>query len=95
MTTKSNGCIILIAALDDKHIVVTSKHSIGRNVNVSTDGGVSHSERGEYWLEQHVEKVGRKKEDLAKELFERGLTAVAEVRFPFLLSDGPASSCAW
>ncbi|BGP42918.1 tRNA ligase [Rhodotorula kratochvilovae] len=79
LTTKSNGCIILIAALDEKHIVVTSKHSIGRNANVNTEGGVSHSERGEYWLEKHVERVGRTKEDLAKELFARNLTAVAEL----------------
>ncbi|GAA5899650.1 hypothetical protein JCM8208_000617 [Rhodotorula glutinis] len=79
LTTKSNGCIILIAALDAKHLVVTSKHSIGNNVNANTEGGVSHSQRGEYWLDKHVERVGRTKEDLAKELFERNLTAVAEL----------------
>ncbi|KPV72607.1 uncharacterized protein RHOBADRAFT_29768 [Rhodotorula graminis WP1] len=79
LTTKSNGCIILIAALDAKHLVVTSKHSIGNNVNANTEGGVSHSQRGEYWLDKHVERVGRTKEDLAKELFERDLTAVAEL----------------
>ncbi|GAA5955304.1 hypothetical protein JCM21900_003039 [Sporobolomyces salmonicolor] len=79
LTTKSNGCIILIAALTPQHIVVTSKHSIGRNANLATEGGVSHSERGEYWLERHVEKVGKRKEDLAKELYERNLTAVAEL----------------
>jgi tRNA ligase len=49
---------------------------------------VSHSERGEYWLEEHVKKVGKTKEDLAKELFERNLTAVAEVR-SHLLSLSP------
>ncbi|GAA5836744.1 hypothetical protein JCM9279_007646 [Rhodotorula babjevae] len=79
LTTKSNGCIILIAALDAQHLVVTSKHSIGNNVNANTEGGVSHSQRGEYWLDKHVERVGRTKEDLAKELFERNLTAVAEL----------------
>ncbi|GAA5902703.1 hypothetical protein JCM6882_004046 [Rhodosporidiobolus microsporus] len=79
LTTKSNGCIILIGALDEKHIVVTSKHSIGKNANLTTEGGVSHSQRGEYWLEQHVEKVGNTKEGLAKALFERNLTAVAEL----------------
>lgn len=89
LTTKSNGCIILIAALDAKHLVVTSKHSIGNNANANTEGGVSHSQRGEYWLEQHVERVGRTKEDLAKELFERNLTAVAEVRQS--LSLGPTT----
>lgn len=89
LTTKSNGCIILIAALDAKHLVVTSKHSIGNNANANTEGGVSHSQRGEYWLEKHVERVGRTKEDLAKELFERNLTAVAEVRQS--LSLGPTT----
>ncbi|BGP27138.1 tRNA ligase [Rhodotorula toruloides] len=79
LTTKSNGCIILIAALTPSNLVVTSKHSVGRNANLGTEGGVSHSERGEYWLEQHVKKVGRTKEDLAKELFEMNLTAVAEL----------------
>ncbi|GAA6030850.1 hypothetical protein JCM8097_008906 [Rhodosporidiobolus ruineniae] len=79
LTTKSNGCIILIGALDEKHLVVTSKHSIGNNPHLSTEGGISHSQRGEYWLEQHVAKVGKKKEDLAKVLFERNLTAVAEL----------------
>ncbi|KWU43436.1 RNA ligase [Rhodotorula sp. JG-1b] len=79
LTTKSNGCIILIGALDEKNLVVTSKHSIGRNANLSTENGVSHSERGEHWLERHLESVGRKKEDLAAELFRRNLTAVAEL----------------
>ena len=79
LTTKSNGCIILIGALDEKNLVVTSKHSIGRNANLSTENGVSHSERGEHWLERHLESVGRTKEDLAAELFRRNLTAVAEV----------------
>ncbi|GAA5824856.1 hypothetical protein JCM11251_005368 [Rhodosporidiobolus azoricus] len=79
LTTKSNGCIILIGALDENHIVVTSKHSIGKNANLTTEGGVSHSQRGEYWLEQHVKKVGKTKEALAKALFERNLTAVAEL----------------
>ncbi|GAA5968581.1 hypothetical protein JCM11641_007685 [Rhodosporidiobolus odoratus] len=79
LTTKSNGCIILIGALDSKHLVVTSKHSIGKNANLTTEDGISHSQRGEYWLEKHVEKVGKSKEDLAKVLFERNLTAVAEL----------------
>ncbi|BGP19484.1 hypothetical protein JCM10213_006304 [Rhodosporidiobolus nylandii] len=79
LTTKSNGCIILIGALDAKHLVVTSKHSIGKNANLTTEDSVSHSQRGEYWLEKHVAKVGKTKEDLAKTLFERNLTAVAEL----------------
>lgn len=34
---------------------------------------------GEYWLERHLEKAGKTKEELAKELYDRNLTAVAEV----------------
>ncbi|GAA5900734.1 tRNA ligase [Sporobolomyces salmoneus] len=79
LTTKSNGCIILIAALTPTHLIVTSKHSIGKNSNLSTEGSVSHSERGEYWLERHLESVGKTKRDLAKELWEQNLTAVAEL----------------
>lgn len=77
LTLKSNGCIILISTLSPSHILVTSKHSIGANAAASTD--VSHSQRGEWWLEKHLDKVGKAKEDLAKELWDRGLTAVAEV----------------
>ncbi|GAA6060180.1 hypothetical protein JCM10212_005181 [Sporobolomyces blumeae] len=79
LTTKSNGCIILIAALTPTSLVVTSKHSIGRNAAAQTEQGVSHSERGEYWLERHLDKAGRSKEELAKELYDRNLTAVAEL----------------
>ncbi|GAA5863096.1 hypothetical protein JCM8547_002796 [Rhodosporidiobolus lusitaniae] len=79
LTTKSNGCIILIGALDERNIIVTSKHSIGKNANLSTEGGVSHSERGEYWLDKHVKSVGKSMEDLAKELYKKKLTAVAEL----------------
>lgn len=76
---KSNGCIILIAALSPTQILVTSKHSIGSNINVTTTGGVSHSERGEYWLEIHLSRVGKTKADLAKKLWDEEWTAVAEV----------------
>lgn len=77
LTLKSNGCIILISALTSSHIIVTSKHSLGANASVTTD--VSHSQRGEWWLEKHLEKVGKTKKDLASELWDRKLTAVAEV----------------
>ncbi|GAA5944842.1 tRNA ligase [Sporobolomyces koalae] len=79
LTTKSNGCIILIAALSPTELVVTSKHGIGKNENALTERSVSHPERGEHWLEQHVARVGKTKQDLARELFERNLTAVAEL----------------
>ncbi|KAI5476406.1 tRNA ligase [Pseudohyphozyma bogoriensis] len=79
LTQKSNGCIILIAALSPSHILVTSKHSIGAHAQVNTESGKSHSQMGEYWLEKHLAKVGKTKADLANELWEKELTAVAEL----------------
>jgi len=40
---------------------------------------MSHSQRGEHWLERHLEKVSKTKADLANELWDQNLTAVAEV----------------
>ncbi|KAM0786912.1 hypothetical protein ACM66B_002336 [Microbotryomycetes sp. NB124-2] len=77
LTLKSNGCIIFIAALTPSHLIVTSKHSIGSNAAAATE--MSHSQRGEWWLDKHLQKVGKTKEDLAHELYSRNLTAVAEL----------------
>lgn len=77
LTQKSNGCIILISSLSPQNILVTSKHSVGANGNLPTN--MSHSQRGEYWLERHLAKVGKTKADLAAELWDQNLTAVAEV----------------
>lgn len=81
LTHKSNGCIILIAAIDPTHLLVTSKHSIGKTLKPHEDGRVeqSHSERGEYWLNLHLQNVGKTRTELAQTLFEQDLTAVAEV----------------
>jgi hypothetical protein len=43
---------------------------------------VSHAQKGEEWLEKHLQKAGKTKADFAKTLFERNLTAVAEVSIP-------------
>ena len=40
---------------------------------------MSHSERGEYWLRKHLEVAGKREEELAAALWQRNLTAVAEV----------------
>ncbi|KAK4057376.1 tRNA ligase [Microbotryomycetes sp. JL221] len=77
LTLKSNGCIIFIAALTPAHLIVTSKHSVGPHAAAATN--MSHSQRGEWWLEKHLAKVGRSKQQLAQELFSRNLTAVAEL----------------
>lgn len=39
----------------------------------------SHAAKGEEWLEVHLARVGRTKQHLASELWQRGETAVAEV----------------
>ncbi|SCZ97600.1 BZ3500_MvSof-1268-A1-R1_Chr4-3g07285 [Microbotryum saponariae] len=88
LTLKSNGCIIFIAALTPRHILVTSKHSIGplpafNSTNAEgrdeEEERISHSQRGEYWLKRHLEKVGKTQEMLAQELWSHNLTAVAEL----------------
>jgi tRNA ligase len=81
LTLKSNGCIIFIAALSQSQILITSKHSIGPIQGVSE----SHAQAGERWVRQHLEQVGKTTEQLAKVLWERNWTAVAEVSHPILI----------
>ncbi|KXS10539.1 hypothetical protein M427DRAFT_159045 [Gonapodya prolifera JEL478] len=68
LTLKENGCIIFIAAVDG-HILVTSKHAIGG----------PHAEKGEEWLNKHLNSVGRTKKDLAEFLGNHNITAVFEL----------------
>ncbi|QRW07501.1 tRNA ligase [Ceratobasidium sp. AG-Ba] len=75
LTLKSNGCIIFMSALSSTEIVVTSKHSLGEVVGSTT----SHAEKGEEWLDKHLKRAGRTKAEFAKELFDRNITAVAEL----------------
>jgi tRNA splicing ligase len=75
LTLKSNGCIIFIAALSPSQIIITSKHSLGPIQGVSE----SHAQAGERWLRRHLGQVGRTTEELAKVLWEKNWTAVAEV----------------
>ncbi|CAG8534566.1 1457_t:CDS:2 [Ambispora gerdemannii] len=75
VTIKENGCIIFISGLPKGEIIVTSKHSHGAR----TDVPVSHAQKGEQWLERHLENVGKTKEDLANYLYEHNLTAIAEL----------------
>ncbi|CEL61453.1 hypothetical protein RSOLAG1IB_10035 [Rhizoctonia solani AG-1 IB] len=75
LTLKSNGCIIFMAALTPTELIVTSKHALGEIEGAS----VSHAQKGEEWLEKHLQKAGKTKADFAKTLFERNLTAVAEL----------------
>ena len=83
LTHKSNGCIILIAALTPRDLLVTSKHSLGAVVGGGGgDGespGPSHSQMGERWLERTLNAAKRTKRQLARELWLNNLTAVAEL----------------
>ena len=77
MTLKSNGCIIFIAAISSTKLVVTSKQSLGptsENPNCP-----SHAEMGERWLIRQLNRKEKTTEELARVLWEKNWTAVAEV----------------
>ncbi|KAH0522711.1 hypothetical protein TsFJ059_006514 [Trichoderma semiorbis] len=75
LTLKENGCIIFVAGLEDDTLLVCSKHSTGDRSDVE----LSHARAGEIRLEKQLAAVGRTKEDLARELRSRNITAVAEL----------------
>ncbi|KAG5731794.1 hypothetical protein E4T56_gene1573 [Termitomyces sp. T112] len=75
LSLKSNGCIIFIAALTPSKLLITSKHSLGPVSGVQ----LSHAEAGEAWLRKYLAQKGRTEEDLAKRLWEKNWTAVAEL----------------
>jgi tRNA ligase len=75
LTLKENGCIIFIAGLEDDTLIVCSKHSTGDRSDVD----VSHASAGEVRLERQLARIGKTKADLARELRQRNVTAVAEL----------------
>lgn len=75
LTLKENGCIIFISGLEDDTLLVCSKHSTGERGDVA----LSHSSAGERHIERQLERVGKTKQDLARELRKRNATAVAEL----------------
>ncbi|KAK4110204.1 tRNA ligase [Canariomyces notabilis] len=75
LTLKENGCIIFISGLEDGTLLVCSKHSTGDR----GDAELSHASAGERHLERQLERLGKTKEDLARELRKRNATAVAEL----------------
>lgn len=79
LTLKSNGCIILIAAISPTQLLVTSKHAIGLQ---SQPGQVSHALVGEVWLDRGLKKAGQTREELASRLWRENWTLVAEVSHP-------------
>ncbi|KAL2262956.1 hypothetical protein VTK26DRAFT_8813 [Humicola hyalothermophila] len=75
LTLKENGCIIFISGLEDDTLLVCSKHSTGERDHVE----LSHSSAGERHVERQLERIGKTKQDLARELRKRNATAVAEL----------------
>lgn len=75
LTLKENGCIIFVSGLHDGTLLVTSKHSTGSR----GDGEASHAVAGEKRIEKELQRIGKTKQDLARELRARNVTAVAEL----------------
>ncbi len=75
LSLKENGCIIFISGLEDGTLLVCSKHSTGDRGNAE----LSHSCVGERYVERQMASLGKTKEDLARELKRRNVTAVAEL----------------
>lgn len=75
LTLKENGCIIFMSGLEDGTLLVCSKHSTGDRSDVD----LSHAAAGERWVERQLQALGKNKEDLARELRSRNVTAVAEL----------------
>ena len=75
LSVKENGCIIFLSGLEGDILLVCSKHSIGARSDID----VSHAQAGERWIEKHLATVGKTKQELARELRARNVTAVAEL----------------
>ncbi|KAH8159188.1 hypothetical protein CIB48_g9061 [Xylaria polymorpha] len=75
LTLKENGCIIFISGLEDGTLLVCSKHSTGDRSDVE----VSHASAGERWVDKQLATIGKTREEFARELRSRNVTAVAEL----------------
>ena len=64
-----------MAALSESELLVTSKHSLGELEGTDT----THAQKGEEWLDKSLTSKGKRRQDLAKVLWENNWTAVAEV----------------
>ncbi|RXW16814.1 hypothetical protein EST38_g9030 [Candolleomyces aberdarensis] len=74
LSLKSNGCIIFIAAITPRKLIVTSKHSVG--IGNET---VSHAMVGRKWLNKYLKENDKTEADLAEVLWKNRWTAVAEL----------------
>ncbi|KAI1651616.1 tRNA ligase [Daldinia loculata] len=75
LTLKENGCIIFIGGLEDGSLLICSKHSTGDRSDVE----VSHASAGERWVDKQLATIGKTREEFARELRRRNVTAVAEL----------------
>jgi tRNA ligase len=75
VTSKENGCIILISALKDGAIIVCSKHSYGSRDDVNRN----HAKAGEEALVSQLHSVGISLKEFALKLYEMNVTAIAEL----------------
>ncbi|KAI8623655.1 tRNA ligase [Xylariaceae sp. FL1651] len=75
LTLKENGCIIFISGLEDETLLVCSKHSTGDRSDIE----VSHASAGERWVDKQLATIGKTREEFARELRRRNVTAVAEL----------------
>ncbi|KAJ2125633.1 trna ligase [Coemansia sp. RSA 720] len=69
LTVKENGCLILAAGMDDRTLLVTSKHAVH----------VEHARVGRQWVDRHLSRVGRTSDELAAFLHANNATAVFEL----------------
>lgn len=83
VTLKENGCIVFMAGLEDGTLVITSKHSTGPRGDETEGTGDSrdrnHSWVASRWVDIHLQKAGKTREQLAKRLLELNATAVGEL----------------
>ncbi|MCJ1356606.1 MAG: hypothetical protein MMC33_006601 [Icmadophila ericetorum] len=75
LSVKENGCIIFISGLEDGTLLVCSKHSTGAR----PDTDLSHAQAGDKWVDKQLAGSGRTRQDLARELRSRNVTAIAEL----------------
>ncbi|KAI2626272.1 tRNA ligase [Xylaria nigripes] len=75
LSLKENGCIIFISGLEDGTLLICSKHATGDRSDVE----LSHAGAGGRWVDKQLATIGRTREEFARELRRRNVTAVAEL----------------
>ena len=73
VTLKENGCLIMFSGNADGRLITCSKHATSRGSHGD------HASRGEYELDKQLELYKKSKTEFAKFLYDKNLTAVAEL----------------